>query len=155
MRPGKGRRALRVRELGTDRCPRALEEVLRGTEDAGGTLGDRLADPVAEDDYERVSAPDRNRVRALLKALDARERTIVKARFGLDGPERTLRQLGVTLGVSAERVRQVERDALDKLREAALASSVDGPAARRTSAAKRRPGPNDQRTQCAEPRAFD
>src|SRR3954452_13189537 len=81
MRPGKGRRALRVRELGTDRCPRALEEVLRGTEDAGGTLGDRLADPVAEDDYERVSAPDRNRVRALLKALDARERTIVKARL--------------------------------------------------------------------------
>src|SRR3954447_7246358 len=155
MRPGKGRRALRVRELGTDRCPRALEEVLRGTEDAGGTLGDRLADPVAEDDYERVSAPDRNRVRALLKALDARERMIVKARFGLDGPERTLRQLGVTLGVSAERVRQVERDALDKLREAALASSVDGPAARRTSTAKRRPGPNDQRTQCAEPRAFD
>src|SRR3954447_18109063 len=101
MRPGKGRRALRVRELGTDRCPRALEEVLRGTEDAGGTLGDRLADPVAEDDYERVSAPDRNRVRAPLKALDARERTIVKARFGLDGPERTLRQFGVTLGVSA------------------------------------------------------
>src|SRR3954466_4759457 len=155
MRPGKGSPCVASSQVRDRPLPTRAGGGLRGTEDAGGTLGDRLADPVAEDDYERVSAPDRNRVRALLKALDARERTIVKARFGLDGPERTLRQLGVTLGVSAERVRQVERDALDKLREAALASSVDGPAARRTSAAKRRPGPNDQRTQCAEPRAFD
>src|SRR4051794_39919136 len=101
MRPGKGSPCVASSQVRDRPLPTRAGGGLRGTEDAGGTLGDRLADPVAEDDYERVSAPDRNRVRALLKALDARERTIVKARFGLDGPERTLRQFGVTLGVSA------------------------------------------------------
>ena len=38
---------------------------------------------------------------------------------GFQGPERTLRELGSSLGVSAERVRQIEQGALDKLREAA------------------------------------
>ncbi|MGZ6573651.1 MAG: sigma factor-like helix-turn-helix DNA-binding protein, partial [Solirubrobacteraceae bacterium] len=47
--------------------------------------------------------------------------------FGLDGPQRSLRQVGATLGVSGERIRQVERVALDKLREAALAASVEDP----------------------------
>jgi DNA-directed RNA polymerase sigma subunit (sigma70/sigma32) len=55
------------------------------------------------------------------RTLDERERMIMRARFGLDGPERTLRELALVLGVSAERVRQIEGRALDKLREA-----VDG-----------------------------
>jgi DNA-directed RNA polymerase sigma subunit (sigma70/sigma32) len=45
---------------------------------------------------------------------------IMRARYGLDGPERTLRELAQALGVSAERVRQIEGRALDKLREAVL-----------------------------------
>ena len=95
-------------------------------EDAGGTFGERLADPIAEDAYERIPAKvDSDRLRTLLQALDARERTIVSAHFGLDGPERSLRQVGATLGVSGERVRQVERVALEKLRVAALTGAVD------------------------------
>jgi RNA polymerase sigma factor (sigma-70 family) len=56
----------------------------------------------------------------LLQQLDGRERMIVRARFGLDGPKRTLRELALALGVSSERVRQIEGRALDKLREAML-----------------------------------
>jgi RNA polymerase primary sigma factor len=48
--------------------------------------------------------------------LSERERLIVRRHFGLDGEERTLRDIAAGLGVSAERVRQVEHEALEKLR---------------------------------------
>jgi RNA polymerase sigma factor (sigma-70 family) len=54
----------------------------------------------------------------LLEHLDDRERTIVSRRFGLEGPEQTLRELAEAFGISAERVRQVEQRALTKLRTA-------------------------------------
>jgi DNA-directed RNA polymerase sigma subunit (sigma70/sigma32) len=49
------------------------------------------------------------------------ESAVVCARYGLDGHERTLRKLGSGLGVSAERVRQIEPSALEKMRAAASA----------------------------------
>jgi hypothetical protein len=90
--------------IATERGPRALGQLLSGNDDGAATVGDRLADPVAEDAYERIPAQvDSDRLRGLLLALDAREYTIGKARFGLHGPERTLRLAGVALGVSAGR----------------------------------------------------
>jgi RNA polymerase primary sigma factor len=50
-----------------------------------------------------------------------RERIVVDQRFGLHGPERTLAELGTVLGLSAERVRQIEQCALRKLRAAVAA----------------------------------
>ena len=47
--------------------------------------------------------------------LGSREREIVQARFGLDGHAQTLRELAGTLELSAERVRQIEEEALEKL----------------------------------------
>ena len=102
-----------------ERSPRALDEPLRSDDGIGATLGDLLADPHAEDAYERL--PQRMAVEALprlLEGLADRERRILSARFGLDGPERTLREVARELGVSAERVRQLEERALDKLRAA-------------------------------------
>jgi RNA polymerase primary sigma factor len=102
------------------RRPRALDEPIGG-EASGTTFGDLLSDPRAEDAYERVQlraeAEDLGR---LLGRLDCRERMIVRGRFGLDGPARTLRELACELRVSAERVRQIETRALAKMREAAL-----------------------------------
>jgi DNA-directed RNA polymerase sigma subunit (sigma70/sigma32) len=42
----------------------------------------------------------------------------LRARYGLDGPEQSLRDLGDQIGLSGERVRQIERRALGKLRSA-------------------------------------
>jgi len=97
---------------------RALEERI-GDGDDGLCLGDQLADPRADDEFERVSrraAP--KGVPALLALLSDRERLVVSRHFGLDGESRTLRGIAADLGVSAERVRQIEERALEVLRTA-------------------------------------
>ena len=54
----------------------------------------------------------------MVKTLDTREATILRARFGLDGgPEKTLEEVGVKFGVTRERVRQIQNIALKKLRK--------------------------------------
>jgi RNA polymerase primary sigma factor len=81
-----------------------------------------LRDPGAEEAFDRVL--DRvqcDQLSRLIDRLDARERVIVRARFGLNGPERTLREIARRVGLSAERVRQLEHAALDELRTAAAA----------------------------------
>jgi DNA-directed RNA polymerase sigma subunit (sigma70/sigma32) len=51
-----------------------------------------------------------------------RERDVVGSRCGFEGERQTLHEIGVRLGVSAERVRQIEHAALEKLRSAAEGS---------------------------------
>jgi RNA polymerase sigma factor (sigma-70 family) len=95
---------------------RALDEPI-GDADGGFCLGDMLADPGAEDEFDRI--PHRTAADGLgelLERLNERERHVVRGRFGLDGPERTLRELAGDLGLSAERVRQIEQRALDTMR---------------------------------------
>jgi DNA-directed RNA polymerase sigma subunit (sigma70/sigma32) len=55
----------------------------------------------------------------LLDALTDRELAVVRKHYGLDGAPRTPRELAGRLGVSRERVRQIERGAFEKLRDAA------------------------------------
>jgi RNA polymerase primary sigma factor len=102
------------------RTPRALDEPIGG-EESGSTFGDLLPDPRAEDAYERVPThAEIGSIEPLLEQFDDRERMIVRARFGLDGAEWTLRELARVLGISAERVRQIEAQALEKLSELVL-----------------------------------
>jgi len=119
---------LDVEQLATlvaaDRPPRALEEPLEGEEGALGSFGELIADPLAEDEYERVvSSLTAGALRDLLSDLSDRERAVVRAHYGFDGEAESLRQIAQRLGVSAERVRQLENRALGKLRAAALGSS--------------------------------
>jgi RNA polymerase sigma factor (sigma-70 family) len=91
-----------------------------GEEAAVGTFGELIADPLAEDEYERVvTHVAASELRDLLSGLSERERAVLRARFGLDGRTQSLREIASRLGVSAERVRQLENRALGKLRAAA------------------------------------
>jgi RNA polymerase primary sigma factor len=107
-----------------EQAPGALAES-RGDDAASGRearhrVGTVLADPHAEDAYDRVlTRLECDRLGALLSGLEARERVVLRAHFGLDGPEQTLRTIGRGLGLSAERVRQIEQHALEELRVAA------------------------------------
>jgi RNA polymerase sigma factor (sigma-70 family) len=110
------------------RRPRALEE--RVAEDDAAALGDRVPDPRALDAFD--AAPLRAATRhlpALLDTLDDHQRGVIRGRFGLDGHARTLRELGAELGVSAERVRQIEQESLQRCR-ASWWQALDAGAAR-------------------------
>jgi RNA polymerase primary sigma factor len=96
--------------------PRALEEPLGDAESAASPR-ELLADPAAEDDFEAVwCRTAAERVGALLARLGEREQFVVRCRFGVDHEERTLRELAGDLGLTAERVRQIEGRALEELR---------------------------------------
>jgi RNA polymerase sigma factor (sigma-70 family) len=106
--------------LTADARPRSLDEPIENTEGELGTMGDLLEDPLSAAAYEDVvDAVAGEQLRALLSRLTEREREVVQARFGFDAPAERLSEVGERLGVSAERVRQIEERALAKLRHAA------------------------------------
>ncbi len=78
-------------------------------------LTDESIDDQVEELYTKEVA---GLVRTALTGLDDRERHIIRNRFGLlGGAEQTLEEIGRTLNLSRERVRQLERDAKLKLRQ--------------------------------------
>ena len=103
-----------------ERSARGLDEPAGGDRSEGAILVELLADVPAEDAYERVEQRELARtVPNLLAYLNERERTVIRSRYGLGRPVQTLREVAPNLGVSAERVRQIEHDALEKLHTAA------------------------------------
>ncbi|MGE3818003.1 MAG: sigma-70 family RNA polymerase sigma factor [Isosphaeraceae bacterium] len=83
----------------------------------------------AEHEYEIDQKRNQETVQGMLGKLNDRERQILTSRFGLGGAsERTLEQLGKELGITKERVRQIESRAQEKLRKFAMEQKLDPPA---------------------------
>jgi RNA polymerase sigma factor (sigma-70 family) len=111
--------------LSLERVPRSLDEPLGG-EGSVGTAEDMLVDPGGEDEYDRVvERIGANEVRLLADNLDERGREVLLEHYGLGRPPQTLRQIGRHFGLSAERVRQIEEQALDGLRAALAAGGIE------------------------------
>ena len=85
------------------------------------SLGNLLFDKTSPDPQDAlITAEMRLEIENILGCLDEREQMIMRSRFGFEDDDRhVLQQIGETLGISRERVRQLEAQAIRKLRSAA------------------------------------
>jgi RNA polymerase primary sigma factor len=120
-----------------DRTPDQIEELLRTSrqpisldstigEDGETSIGDLIEDvdaPEASELVDRQLMADQ--LRHALDALTPREATIMAMRFGLyDGNPHTLDEIGRALGLTRERIRQLEKQSLSKLRHPSRAQPL-------------------------------
>jgi RNA polymerase primary sigma factor len=123
----------------TDLSDAEVEELLRVSgdgislstavgEDGGLELGDTLEqESVPAVELELIRSSFEKQIQAIVAELDEKERDVIRMRFGLDGEEpRTLQEIGETLGLSRERIRQIESKAKEKLRRSQEAQSLRG-----------------------------
>ena len=100
---------------------RHMAEICSLNVSVGDEDGTELQHFIPDEDNDPVEHLTRiarwEEVRALVRQLSEREQQVIVARYGLDGAKRmTLREIGEHIGLSRERVRQIERRALRKLR---------------------------------------
>jgi RNA polymerase primary sigma factor len=151
-RVARARRAL-IQKLGRDpsleelgalveMAPKKVEEILKlgqepvsleapvGSEEGDASLGDFIEDAAGDRPLEIVS----NRIRdadlqRVLEALPWRERRVIELRYGLGGdPPMTLEDIGAEVGVTRERVRQIESKTLAMLKASASSDRLAGTA---------------------------
>ncbi|ANE04197.1 sigma-70 family RNA polymerase sigma factor [Corynebacterium crudilactis] len=110
--------------LRQSRDPVSLDMPVGADEEA--PLGDFIEDSEATDAESAVVASMRHSdIRAVLSTLEPREQDVIRLRYGLDdGVPRTLDQIGRRFGLSRERVRQIEREVMSKLRDGERASRL-------------------------------
>ena len=96
--------------------PASLDAQIDGEEI--GSFAETVADEKAESPYEKLEDKTVTAMlREMIDTLNRREQAVLRSRFELDGePTKTLEEIGEELGLSAERVRQIEKAALEKLR---------------------------------------
>ncbi|AJI79117.1 MULTISPECIES: sigma-70 family RNA polymerase sigma factor [Corynebacterium] len=103
--------------LRQSRDPVSLDMPVGTDEEA--PLGDFIEDAEATDAETAVVASMRHSdIRSVIGSLEEREQDVIRLRYGLDdGVPRTLDQIGRKFGLSRERVRQIEREVMAKLRD--------------------------------------
>lgn len=96
--------------------PASLDKQIDG--DDSGSYAETIADEKAEPPDKEMEGKARTvMVRQIVQTLDEREQAILRLRFGLEGdPPKTLDEIGLELGLSSERVRQLQNAALKQVR---------------------------------------
>src|SRR4051794_16963856 len=104
-----------VREV--RQAARAVTSLDRPMADSETSLGELMADNEAGPEEEVSVSLDMEAVRRAVAELPDRERDVVKLRYGLNGDVQpaSLEEIGRRLGITRERVRQIEADALERL----------------------------------------
>lgn len=106
----------------------SIDRPLDPDDSGSATYGDILAHDGLTPDQELEGAERRDLVRKLAERLQGRERTIVFMRMGWDNEDPlTLAEIGIRFGISRQRVEQLEKRALGKLRRWARASGLGDP----------------------------
>jgi RNA polymerase primary sigma factor len=97
-------------------------------DDGSLELGDTLEqDSVPSAEVEMIRTSFERRIQDMVGLLDEKEREVIRMRFGLDGDEpKTLQEIGETMGLSRERIRQIESRAKEKLRRSREAHGLRG-----------------------------
>jgi len=97
-------------------------------EDGNMELGDTIEqDTIPSAEIEMIRSSFATKIQAMVAELDPKERDVVRMRYGLDGEEpRTLQEIGETLNLSRERIRQIESKAKEKLRRSQAGQGLRG-----------------------------
>jgi RNA polymerase primary sigma factor len=97
-------------------------------EDQAAFLGDMLQDPNSQDPVEVVDAGHSEELADQILGVlsDERERDVIIRRLGLEGDEEVLDEIGRTYNISRERVRQIEKKALTKLKKDYTVRKIGG-----------------------------
>ena len=97
-------------------------------EDGNMEFGDTLEqETIPSAELEMIRTSFEERIKAMVDDLDEKEAEVIRMRFGLEGEEpRTLQEIGEALGLSRERIRQIESKAKEKLRRSREVQGLRG-----------------------------
>jgi RNA polymerase primary sigma factor len=97
-------------------------------EDGNMEFGDTLEqETIPSVELEMIRTSFEERIKAMVDDLDEKEAEVIRMRFGLEGEEpRTLQEIGEALGLSRERIRQIESKAKEKLRRSREVQGLRG-----------------------------
>lgn len=116
----------KVKELQAIKEPSSLDTTIGDDEDT--TVGDLVADSSVEDPGEAIFREQiSKKIQTVLSTLDEREQKVITMRYGLgNNKPKTLEEIGEAFGLTRERIRQIENQALRKLRNPARANMLKG-----------------------------
>ena len=97
----------------------SFDSPVRKDDESDSTFGDFIEDEADGPESQVIDSSLRDEVRSILSVLSDKERAIITMRFGLDGSKpKSLKEIGEGYGLTKERIRQIEKRALEKLRAA-------------------------------------